>query len=70
MMGIVSLIDCDKAIYSASVVESATCVCSLLCHNIGHNIGHPEKLITKPDLDLAVLELTSDVLLCYFSTPV
>ena len=48
LIGISSLVACDKAMYSASVVLSDISVYSLLAQAI----GHPEYLITYPVLDL------------------
>ena len=53
---IVSLRDCDKAMYSASVVESAIWVCSFKCQIR----GQPCIQITYPDLLFAVLASCCD----------
>ena len=45
--GIVSLIDCDKAMYSASVVLKDISDCNFECHMI----GQPPKWITYPVLE-------------------
>jgi hypothetical protein len=49
LIGIKSLIDCDKAIYSASIVDNDIWVCILDTHRI----GTPEYRITYPVRDLA-----------------
>jgi len=48
LMGMRSLADCDRAMYSASVVLSATLVC-IFEHQI---TGHEAKVITYPVRDL------------------
>ena len=51
MIGRTSRRDIDKEIYSASVVERATCDCSLDVQIM----GHPAQKIIQPLLDFAVL---------------
>ena len=48
LIGINYLVDCESAIYSASVVLNAISVCSLLAQEI----GKPEYFMTYPVLDL------------------
>jgi len=50
MMGITSLIDCERAMYSASVDDSAISVCIL----DAQWMGHPACVMMYPILDLAV----------------
>ena len=50
IIGIASLIDCDNAMYSASVIDNATCVCNFECHMS----GQPCNVMPYPDLLFAV----------------
>jgi hypothetical protein len=61
-MGITSLRDCDKAMYSASVVLNAICLCSL----DAHVIGQPTTEMMYPVLYFAVLTSFMDVALFQF----
>jgi hypothetical protein len=50
MMGRTSRRDMDRAMYSASVVDIATCDCNLEAQMM----GHPEKKMIQPLLDFDV----------------
>ncbi len=63
MIGRTSQGDIDNEIYSASVVDSATCDCSF----DAQIMGHPAKKMIQPLLDLAVLG--SCVALVLFQLP-
>ena len=60
IIGIASCNNWDRAIYSASVVERAICVWSLL----HHMMEHPEYMMYYPVQDLAMLGSLPEVWRC------